>query len=218
VLVRDGRAGLLQVDAYCDGAGVVTVGWGFQDYPQYPAGHPEWVGYDIQRRSLDTCDPFVRVNAQPFVRIPDVSQSFTYTETPPATGITYEYRVILVDAGRNEVILHPAECECAGRDARVSCPEYSAPVTQGTLQDWGWAVFVVPCAASCYPSCYYDGPALDELRAYLGTGTVLRFYGSLGCGTVEGCSLFIDHYDLAPCSTITAARPTTWGRMKVLYR
>jgi hypothetical protein len=217
-LCAGAHAGTLSAGAVCNGDGTISFGWSFHEDPQFPAGHPEWVGYDVLRRSLSACDPFVRVNAQPFVRIPGVSQSFTYTETPPATGTTYQYRVILVDADRREVILNPAECDCAARDGWASCPEFSAPITQGTLTDWGWALFVSPCPGSCYQSCYYEGPLREELRPFAATGTVVRFFGRMGCWTVEGCSLDIDHYDLVPCGTITAAAQVSWGRVKVLYR
>lgn len=216
------HAGSLGAGANCAGGNAVTVGWNWTEYPQLPTGpHPEWVGYDVLRRSVKTCDAFVRVNAQPFVRTPGISQSFTYTETPPATGVLYEYRIILVDAGRNEVVIGASDCDCAGRDARVSCPEYSAPVTQGTLSDWGWTLVVSSCPGSCYPSCIYGemGNALyDELRPFAGTGTVLRFYGAVFCCTLEGPVLSIDHYDVAPCETVVPVRTATWGRVKALYR
>ena len=38
------------------------------------------------------------------------------------------------------------------------------PVTVGTLQDWGWALYVTPCANTCYHGFYFSGPWVDALR------------------------------------------------------
>ena len=58
---------------------------------------------------------------------------------------------------------------------------------------------------------------VDELRPYAVAGTTLRFFGQAVCGTVEGCALDVDHYEVAPCGPTAVAR-RTWGRVKANYR
>src|SRR5262249_8706017 len=193
----------------------VAVRWTFYEDPAHPTGHPEWVGYDVLRRSLSDCGDFVRVNAEPFARTPGQTESFAYSEVPPATGTTFQYRVVLVDASRQQLAIIPA-CDLCAPNAWVSCPELSAPIAQGTLRDQGWALFIQPCAG-CYQSFYISGSRVDELRPYAVAGTVLKFYGRTTCGTVEGCALDLDHYEIAPCGPTPVAL-RTWGRVKAIYR
>src|SRR5437867_2535350 len=144
-----------------------------------------------------------------------MSQSYTYVDVPPAQETTYEYRVILVDANRQQ--LDPGGlCGICASEAWVSCPENSAPLTHGTLYDEGWALFVIPCAGSCYPSLYF--PPRVDLRRYAGTDTTVRFYGRASCGSVEGCVMLIDHYEITPCDVSTPTRSSSWGHLKVIYR
>jgi len=100
----------------------------------------------------------------------------------------------------------------------ASCPQYTAPITQGTLDDWGWALHVEPCAGSCYDGFYFSGPIADELRPYAGLGVSVRLYGTGFCGTVEGCALQPVGYDFQnPCGP-TAVLRSSWGRVKAIYR
>ncbi len=211
-------AGALSTSASC-GGGNLSFSWTFYEDPQNPVAHPEWVGYDVMRRSLAQCGSPVRLNASPYPRVPGVTHGYTYTEPPPAPGTTFEYRVVLVDANRQPVTLDPVSCDFCGSASVnwASCPEFSAPLTQGTLEDLGWALIVQPCGDGCYQSFYFSGPRAVELRPYAGTGTALRLYGSAVCGTVEGCAIDIDHYDLAPCGPTPVLR-ASWGRVKAIYR
>jgi len=213
------RAGVLTASASCAGGSGITFRWDFYEDPNFPTGsHPEWFGYDVQRRAISPCSRFVRVNAQPYARTPGVTETFTYTEAPPTSGRTYEYRVVLVDANRQEIPAAQVTCECYARNGWASCPEFSAPLTQGTLTDWGWALFVQPCAGSCYDSFYFEGPITDQLRPYAGTGVSVRLYGSGFCGSVEGCAMNVAYYDFAsPCGPTVALR-SSWGRVKAIYR
>lgn len=217
-LAGGSRAGTLTAYSSCGDGNVVSFHWDYAEWVGHPTEHPEWVGYDVLRRSLNGCSQFVRVNADPFPRVVGESHGHTYTEVAPAAGTTYEYRVILVDAYRKEVFLGPGECECLAGIGWASCPSFSAPLTQGTLEDWGWALFVTPCPGTCYRSYYFEGPITEELRPFAGTTTAFRFYGSGYCGTLEGCAMGVARYEMAGCDAITAAPRTTWGRLKILYR
>ena len=210
------HAGTYFTDASCGDSSHVTVHWTWYEDPQRPTGHPEWLGYDVLRRSLADCGSFVRVNAEPFVRIPGANQSYAYTEAPPASHTTFKYRVIPVDANRQEVSLG-ASCDLCAEDGWASCPDFSAPLTQGTLLDLGWALVVEPCVDGCHDSFYFSDPRASELRPYAGTDIALRFYGRAACGGVEGCSLEIDHYDLMPCGSTPTVRES-WGHTKSVYR
>lgn len=211
------HAGALSADASCGSGGIISFSWTFYEDPLNPTGHPEWVGYDVWRRSLADCGAFVRVNAAPFPRA-GTTESLTYTEVPPASGTTFQYQVRLVDANRQQLFLDAIACDCIAHDAWASCPQMSVPLTQGTLQDLGWALLVQPCAPGCYQSFYFDDPQLVSLlRPFAGTGTAFSFFGQAVCGTVEGCVIHVDHYETVPCGP-TPAQRATWGRVKSIYR
>jgi hypothetical protein len=210
-------AGFVSASAGCSGDSL-SFRWTFSEDPQFPTGHPEWVGYDVLRRSLAECGPFVRVNAEPFPRVLGATESFTYREAAPAPMTTFEYRLAYVDANRQPVVLGVSACDdCAFALAWASCPQYSAPLTQGTLGDWGWALYVQPTTGTCYESFYFDDPrAVEELRPYAGTGTTIRLFGEGFCGTVEGCGMRVDHYEAVEGPT--PVHRSTWGHLKVIYR
>ena len=212
-----GDAGVIRAGAACND-GSASFHWDFFEDPQSPTGHPEWVGYDVLRRSLTECGGYVTVNAQPFPRVQGESQSFTYDEVPPATSTMFEYRIVCVDADRQPVQLDYAACEgCAFALGWASCPLHSAPLTVGTLEDWGWALSVHPSDPACYQSFYFDQSAVVEaLRPYAGTDATIRFYGDGGCGTVEGCAMRVDRYEVA--NGPTPVRAASWGRLKTIYR
>ena len=196
-------------DVHCGGPSI-DVHWSLSE-STHPPGYPNWTGIDVQRRPLPGCGPYVTVNPQPF---PRVGGEYHYFDTV-ATGTMYEYRLIFVDANRQEVSV--PDCYDCVRGGWGSCPNFSAPVTQGTLEDFGWALFLTPCPGSCYYYFYFEGPFVETLRPYAGNGTVVRLYGTPLCGTVEGCAIQVDHYELANCG-VTPARRSSWGQVKTLYR
>ncbi|MFI5370896.1 MAG: hypothetical protein ACHQ52_04995 [Candidatus Eisenbacteria bacterium] len=209
--------GLLSTSATCPDGQHFVVTWDWSEYSPTPP-YPEWVGYDILRHVSGSCDPFVRVNPESFPRLA-AGQSETFTEPAPALLTTYEYRVVPVDASHQQVILSSVDCNppCV-QSVWVSCPQGSAPLTFATVVDWGWTVFLQPCTGSCWPSFYVgNSPMALELRAYIGTGQVFEFFGDAACGSVEGCSINVTHYDLAGCGPTPTERPS-WGRVKTIYR
>ena len=213
---RMSHAGQLSANASCADGSHISFTWTFFEDPSHPTGHPEWVGYDVLRRDQATCGALVRVNAVPYARS-GATETFTYAETPPAPTTTYQYEVILVDASRQQLFLDPASCDCSAHDGWASCPEFSGPVTQGTLLDLGWALQVQPCADGCGPSVYITGPQSLPLERFAGTPQVVRFFGQTACGSIEGCALTLDHYELAACGPTPVARHT-WGQVKAIYR
>ena len=211
-------AGVLSSSASCTDGSNASVQWTFVEDPKHPVDRPDWVGYDLLRRSLSECGPPVRVNDTPFPRVVGTTHGHTFTEPAPSAGTEFEYQIILVDANRQQVSLNGVECDCGGRVSFTSCPELSAPITQGTIEDWGWTLFVSPCGgAGCYGGFYLEGTWPQELRQYAGTNTVVRFFGRAICGTVEGCALTVDHYELGDCS-VTPGAAVSWGRVKTIYR
>lgn len=191
----------------------VYVIWTLYDPTNDPYAHPEWVGYDVLRRGVATCEDFVRANNEIIPRLAGQSHERYWGEVIPSTGVVYEYRVIAVDADHQQIFLPGF---CAPCNVYQPCPQLSTPITIGTIEDWGWAVAVMPCPGTCYPGAYIQNPVGDPLRPYAGTGTAFRFFGAVGCGTVEGCSMGPDHWEAATCVTPTVTR--TWGRLKTIYR
>lgn len=183
----------------------------YEPFP--PSDHPEWVGYDVMRRALPGCDGYVRANEEIIPREVGTTHTVYWGEPTPAPGTLYEYRVIAVDANRQQ-LFYPGFC--APCDVYQECPQLSAPVTVGTLVDETLWLRVIPCPGTCYPAPYFDGPIADALRPYAGTNTTFRFFGTVGCGGVEGCSMNVDHWELTSC--VTPAATHSWGRLKTIYR
>jgi hypothetical protein len=138
----------------------------------------------------------------------------------------YRYDVEFVDANRQllPVIHGVGYCDPCINFAWESCPSFSAPIAHGTLTDNFW-IFVHACAGSCYgpPSCH--GALCDwrletyppALQQYVNTGIEVRLFGDWGCGLTEGCALFVNGFDLAPCVAVPV-EPTSWGAIKSVYK
>lgn len=185
----------------------------YETFP--PSYHPEWVGYDVLRRALPGCNEYVRANDQIIPREVGTTHTVYWGEANPASGTVFEYRVIPVDANRQELFF-PGFCSPC--NVYQECPPFSAPITVGALVEpiSGW-LFVEACPGTCYPAPFISpGPVFDQLQPYAGTGTTFRFFGRVGCGGVEGCSIEIDHWQFASC--VTPATTQSWGRLKTIYR
>lgn len=213
--------GYLHAGATCADNANITLTWTWDEFTGYPpTGRPDWVGYDVLRRTLVNCGPFVRVNDTPFPRTVGATQTYTFVEPAPASNTPLEYQVIYVDANRQPLSLTWPDREPTGGNevAWVSCPDQSAPVTEGFLVDWNWALSVDPCPGSCYPSVYFEDPTLiEELRPLVGTGKSVRLFGQAGYGSIEGAAMQVDRYEVSDCIA-TPTRSTTWGHLKLLYR
>lgn len=215
-------AGDLNATANANAAGEISIDWSWTEYDpaQFPVvGRPDWVGYDLLRREPGACSPWVRLNDEIMPRVPGASHSGTFVDAPPATGVTYEYRLVMVNAAHEPIVLvWPEGCEppCSPH-AWESVPKLAAPVTIGTVTDWGWAVLVEACPGSCWSSFYVPEPGASLLRPYAGTGQAFRIHGDEGCGSVEGCGIALDRFEPADCGITPAAR-SGWGRLKIRYR
>ena len=196
----------------------IAVRWTFTEDPAAIVAHPEWVGYDVCRRPVADCGAWVRLNDAPFPRVVGQTHGGSLLDTPPATSTMYTYRVFPVDAQHAPVALLYPDCDppCSP-PVFASCPDLSAPTIVGTVSDWGWAVFLTPCANGCWSSCYVNGPLAGPLRPYIGTGQVVCVFGRMACGTTEGCSLTPDHFELGECGA-TPVQRGSWGRLKSHYR
>ena len=175
---------------------------------------PDLVGYDVYRGAFGTCEPAVRLTDAPMSR--ELGQHFTRTLTDGGRepNRTYSYEVVGVDASRHAISLFQVYFYCSPI-SYVNCG--AAPIAHGTLEDFGYTLRVEPCAGSCYNSGFgllETFPA--SLRDYVGTGTPLLFYGRIGCGSVEGCLLFVETVVEQPCTV--AIHPSTWSSVKSTYR
>lgn len=216
VLVAGTASAQHQISAYatCFAPDSAYVIWSAYDPSGDPYAYPDWVGYDVLRRAVPGCDQFERINDDFVPRFFGTTTHYFGLVTPsPETQ--YEYLVRPVDADHQPVSIPGF---CAPCVAYASCTPLTTPFTAGTVYDLGWAVFVNPCVGTCYPAAYVENPQADALRPYAGTTTTLRLYGIANCGTVEGCALNLEHWDIAPCEGPTAATGRTWGQLKIRYR
>src|SRR5262245_54851133 len=92
--------GDLLSSAVCRDGSTIHVQWSFYEYS--PTTCPEWVGYDVYRRSLTDCEVWTRINAQPFARVGGTND-YQLDDVPPLPNVTYEYRIDFVDAAPNVV-------------------------------------------------------------------------------------------------------------------
>ena len=216
------RAGSLEVVTGNPAPGKISVAWTFTERADLPVVRPDWVGYDVMRRAAASCGAVERVNDEIFPRTVGATHGHSLTDAAPAEGVAYEYRVVPVDAARNPVTLGLGWCDpCADRNW-ASSPTYSAPLTVGTILGGG-LLDVSPCPSTCFPVVYVDvlyGGAEQYLKLvpYADTGTVVRLFGRIFCGTTEGCAIVVDHFDLQTCDSITPTRGIRWGSLKTLYR
>jgi hypothetical protein len=221
VSVRTAAAGQLLSSSTSEDGTHITVRWTFNEWAGHEVGYPQWVGYDVLRRPALGCGAWVRVNPEIFPRTVGATHSHTWVDTPPQLDVGYEYRVSTVDANREVVILdYDFACQMCAYNSWASAPNLSAPLAVGKLVDRGWSLDVVPCVGSCSPAPYIEagGESFEALRAYAGTTTTLRFFGRVYCGTIEGCGMAVDHYDVAPCDAPVQVRSTAWGSLKLIYR
>jgi hypothetical protein len=218
VLSAAAHAGALSTSAAAASPTQILVQWSWWEDPAYPTGHPEWVGYDLYRRATGTCGDWVRLNPDVIARVPGQVQDLSFLDSTPATATAYQYQVRLVDVSRVQLfLLAPACYSPCSPPAFAMCPDLSAPLIEGTVTDWGWAVLVQGCQGSCWGGFYISNPAADALRPYAGTGQAVRVWGPSGCGSIEGCGMGLDHFELTACIS-TPARRTTWGALKSHYR
>jgi hypothetical protein len=218
IAIVPARAGSLYTGAAAASPSSILVSWTWVEYPEYPTGQPQWVGFDVWRRAAATCGAWERVNPAMIARTPGVTQSESFLDTTPVPATTYEYRVRLVDANRDFVYFAAPDCMWpCNPPAYAMCPDLASPVIEGTVSEWGWAVLVSGCTNGCWGTAYVENPLADELRPYVGTGQSLRVFGHAACGTMEGCAMQVDHFELGDCGS-TPARRSSWGALKSHYR
>jgi hypothetical protein len=91
-----------------------------------------------------------------------------------------------------------------------------APVTKGQLIDWGWTIALYPCSGECWPFVYGVW-AFPEVLEWAGTGQVVSLYGSVTCGTMEGCEIWMSGIEPSTCG-VTEIFNMDWGDVKRAYR
>jgi hypothetical protein len=218
LIATDAQAG--QVSTWCQAESPtsIRVNWTWYEDPSHPTARPEWVGYDLYRTPTSVCGDAVRINAEIVPRVVGQTHDFTFLDTTPASATAYLYRVQLVDANRNVLALLDPDCSwpCSA-PAYSECPALSAPFMEGTVSDWGWAAYVQGCQG-CWGGFYVEGSIGQQLRQYANTGQVVRLWGQPYCGTVEGCAMQVDHYELAGLCGSTPTQAHTWGQLKTRYR
>jgi hypothetical protein len=201
--------------AACGANDQVDVSWTFDDDPSNPVQLPQWIGYDVWRADAADCKGSVLLNSEPIPRTPGPHSEGVWHDATALPGTSYLYQIIPVDANRIQVVIPGCECSLA---AWSNCPATTAAL-QGTIaQDWGFALAIQACPGSCWPGVYFeDAEMIAQLRPFVGTGTTFDFFGTIGCGSVEGCFLAIEGYQEAACGP-TPADATSWGHLKAIYR
>jgi hypothetical protein len=208
-------AGSFYTHADCQGTSI-AVSWTFQGDP---GGEPQFVAYDVYRQVMPECPDAIRVNDEPFPRIPGQTHSHTFVDETIVSGPMYRYEIVLVDEFRNPVTVPgpPLFCDPCDKRSWASCPSYSAPLTHATLIDEGWAFWAQPCPDTCYEGFLVEYPWPPELEQYVGTGTAVQLFGPYYCGGVEGCGMTVTHFEVVPCGVVPVM-PSTWGTLKATYR
>ena len=196
----------------CDAQGI-TISFTYDDQGE----QPEAVGYDIRRLRADDCTSVV-ITKIPLPRVLGETHGHDVLDDSAETGVRYRYEVVWVDSNRDPVTPSFLACNVCMREVLPACPEGSAPVTFGTISEFLPDVFleVTPCARLCYAPLMIEAPWPEALDPYIGTDETIEFFGTVGCGTVEGCLASVDSFELTPCA-LTPMLPTSWGRVKARY-
>jgi len=207
----------MTAESECVDAGRVIVQWYVLADPADTTGTSSWYGFDVYRRDMASCGPWVRATTSAVPRIlGQVSTVYTIYDSPPADH-AWDYQVQFVDVAGTEV--QPfRDCYCQP-DAYAACPWQSTAVTEGTLvstQQGPGGVWVHPCADSCYPIVGLDLPLPDDLAPLVNTGRVVRLYQAVSCG-IEGCLMSPGRWSLGACGAVPV-QSTSWGLLKSTYR
>ncbi len=212
--------GDLNATAHAVSATTIEITWEWMELdPAHPVERPEWIGYDLLRRDPGVCSEWTLLNATPIPRVAGATHGGTWFDEPPNPNTTWEYQLVPVDAVRNPVLMIGGTCEppCVPH-MWESIPTLAGPVTIARVgMDLGWALYLEPCAGSCWYSFYVTGAAADHLRSHQGTGEVFRFYGEEYFGGFEGSALDLDRFEPASCGPVPVRR-ATWGALKTFAR
>jgi hypothetical protein len=173
--------------------------------------HPEIVGYDLYRNVWGTCLPETRLTDVPWPRV-STDTEFQLVDPVVTPGRKNVYRVVGVDAARNQIDLHGLCPDNWNAHINyVGCGP--APAAHGTIWS-GYNLWIESCDP-CYPGTWFAWSSLTSLLPYIDSGTPLLFYGSQGCQGYEGCFMTIDSFVEQPC--VISVQPTTWSNVKTLY-
>ena len=176
--------------------------------------HPEIVGFHIDRRTLGSCE-IVRITPVPLARVAGTDFTVGTLDSTADPSLAHDYRLVGVDAQGQEIdpyLLY--QFPNSSLSDTGSCSD-SAPIAHGRLEDLGWALFVYRCPGGCYWEMLLD-KFPESLRDLAGTGTPVLVYGTLVCGTVEGCLGRVTNFSITPYAVGVETR--TWSSTKALYR
>ncbi len=185
--------------ADCEGGGIRVTTTVAGEVP------PEWVGYIVARYADGAClDEFLLTPTMiPFTENLDV------LDEPDVAGITYVYRAWAMDDQGERQPLGPV---ISTEMAAASCQ--GAVAMRGTFEDWGWAMFVMPCPENCWLGGFMEQWP-EWIEPYADTGQVFDFYGDLYFG-FEGPLLHCFHAEFANCEVVGTSQ-RTWTEVKRLY-
>lgn len=177
--------------------------------------HPEIIGFHVYRRTLGVCNSQVRVTTAPLVRAAGTDYTLTVEDASAPATQAHEYHLAAVDVNGVERDAYTLFSPLDSSLFMIASCASSPPIASGLVEDWGWALAVMPCPASCF-----DWVLLDEfpveLRALAGTGTPVLVHGWFVCGTVEGCLGRVTTFTTTSCQV--AVQEQTWSGFKRLYQ
>jgi hypothetical protein len=176
--------------------------------------HPEIVGFHIDRRTIGSCD-VVRITPVPLARVAGTDFTLIALDSTADPTLAHDYRLVGIDAQGQEVDPYRLYQVPNSQLSDASSCSDSAPITHGRVEDLGWALVVFRCPGGCFGNLILDEFPVS-LRDLAGTGTPVLVFGTLGCGSVEGCLGQVTNYSITPCEV--GVEPRTWSSTKALYR
>jgi hypothetical protein len=188
-----------------------------------PGGHPEWVGYDLQRRTYAECGSEILLNESVLSRQAGQPTTYVLEDFGVVDHTLYEYKVFLVDAARQPISLCAIfDCDLNPFIAwgQTKCASLgAAPIATGFLSGLQYPMTVDMCPGTC-GLWYFVTDDFDLLEPYAGSAQAVFIFGNVSCENCgpEGC-VTADITEVVPVSCpVGVANTTTWGAVKSRYR
>ena len=198
------------VRAQCSGSGITVT------LVAYDRGErPDIVGFHVYRKTVGSCASRTRITVNPLPRTigVDFTQSIVDGQADPT--LAHDYWVVAVDTQGHEIDPYLLYLGVDSSMNDIASCSATAPIALGTVYDQGWALWIEPCASSCFASVLIE-EFPEALRALAGTGTPVLVQGFFGCGTVEGCLGHAVSFQTTSC--VVSVQPSLWGDVKKRYR
>jgi hypothetical protein len=186
-----------------------------------PGAHPDWIGYDLQRKTTIECGSEIILNELPLPRQNGQPTTYVLEDFDTLDNTLYEYTLLFVDAVRGPIsVCDIFDCEAnpfVGTGQHRCLSRGPAAIASGYLHEDMVPMIVDLCPGSCGLWAFVTANG-DLLAPYIGTGQAVFLVGNVTCDDCgpEGC-VSAEITEVVPITCQVANGMTTWGAVKSLY-